>query len=130
MEDRRSPHGLPVLLVAAVVAAGGVLALAGCGSDADDATTGPSSGAVLPGGGLSVAEAIATDAEPPLAVSGWVVRADGDARLCSSYEPDADDPCGAPSLALDGEVEAETGEQVSLLGAVENGTFVVSTTTR
>ena len=130
MEDTRSPRRLRVLLVTAVALAA-AFALAGCGSDADDtATSDPSSGAVLPGGGLTVAEAIATDAEPPLAVSGWVVRADGDARLCSSYAPDAEEPCGAPSLALEGEVEAENGEQASVLGAVENGTFVVSTTSR
>lgn len=110
-----------------------VLALAGCGDggapDAD--TTGaPSAGAVLPGGGLTVAEAIATEAEPPLAVTGWVVRSDDGARLCTSYDQAADEPCGEPSLALEGEVEQGTGEQASLLGAVRDGTFVVSSTDR
>ena len=106
-------------------------ALAACGGDepsSGDVPTSPSSGAVLPGGGLSVAEAVATDAEPPLAVSGWLVRAEAGARICSSYAADADQPCGEPSLALEGDVEGETGEEVSLLGSVDGGTFVVSPT--
>lgn len=112
-----------------------VLALAGCGDGDGDApgadTNGaPSAGAVLPGGGLTVAEAIATEAEPPLAVTGWVVRSDDGARLCSSYDATADEPCGEPSLALEGEVEQGTGEQASLLGAVRDGTLAVSSTDR
>lgn len=64
-------------------------ALAGCGSGGADAVattstnSSSSSGMVAPGGGLSVAEAISTDAEPPLAVSGWVVGSGADVRLCS-----------------------------------------------
>jgi hypothetical protein len=106
-------------------------ALAACGGDepsSGETPTSPSSGAVLPGGGLSVAEALATDAEPPLAVSGWLVRAEDGARICSSYAANADQPCGEPSLALEGDVEGETGEEVSLLGSFDGGTFVVSTT--
>ena len=83
---------------------------------------------MLPGGGLSVAEALATDAEPPLAVSGWLVRTEAGARICSSYAPNADEPCGEPSLALEGDVAGETGEQVSLLGSVDGGRFAVSST--
>lgn len=83
---------------------------------------------MLPGGGLSVAEAIATDAEPPLAVTGWVVRTDEGPRICSSYASNADDPCGEPSLALEGEAAQGTGEKVSLLGAVDGDTFVVAST--
>ena len=90
----------------------------------------PSAGAVTPGGGLSVAEAIATDADPPLAVSGWIVGTGDDARLCSSYEPEADEPCGEPSLGLEGDVEHAAGKRVSLLGAVEGNAFVVSSTVR
>ena len=106
-------------------------ALTACGGDdasSGDAPTSPSSGAVLPGGGLSVAEALATDAEPPLAVSGWLVRTEAGARICSSYAPNADEPCGEPSLALEGDVAGETGEQVSLLGSVDGGRFAVSST--
>lgn len=106
-------------------------ALAACGGDdpsSGDTPSAPSAGAVLPGGGLSVAEALATDAEPPLAVSGWLVRAEAGARICSSYAPNADEPCGEPSLALEGDVAGETGEQVSLLGSVDGGRLVVSPT--
>jgi hypothetical protein len=116
------------LIVALAATLGASVALAGCGGDDSDGT--PSSGAPIAGGGLSVAEAIDTTADPPLAVSGWVVRSDDEARLCTSYEPDADDPCGEPSLVLEGDDEHESGEQVSLLGAVEDGRFVVSGTSR
>jgi hypothetical protein len=106
--------------------------LAGCGgedsSSTGSPTTSPSSGAVLPGGGLSVAEAIATNAEPPLAVTGWLIRTGDGPRICSSYTPGADEPCGEPSLALEGEVRQGTGEKVSLLGAVDGDIFVVSST--
>ena len=106
-------------------------ALAACGGDepsSRDAPASPSSGAVLPGGGLSLAEALATDAEPPLAVSGWLVRTEAGPRLCSTYAPNADEPCGEPSLALEGDVAGEDGEEVSLLGSIDGGRFVVSST--
>ena len=116
-----------LLLVVGVSAA---LALAGCGGDpaAVPTTSSPTSGAVLPGGGLSVAEAISTDAEPPLAVGGWVVGAGDDARLCSGYSAGASEPCVEPSLALEAASSVVNGTQVSLLGAVEGDTFVVSST--
>ena len=104
--------------------------LAGCGGEDSSSTGSPttSSGAVLPGGGLSVAEAIATDAEPPLAVTGWLVRTDAGPRICSSYTPNADEPCGEPSLALEEDVAQGTGEKVSVLGSVDGDTFVLSST--
>ena len=116
-----------LVLVAGVAV---TLALAGCGGDpaAVPTTSSPTSGAVLPGGGLSVAEAISTDAEPPLAVGGWVVGAGGDARLCSGYSAGASEPCAEPSLALESATSVVSGTQVSLLGAVEGDTFVVSST--
>jgi len=116
---------------AAILAA--AIALGGCGGDEDsgvDTTSGTNAGAVLPGGGLTVGEALETEAEPPLAVNGWLVGSGEDARLCSSYEPDAEEPCVEPSLALEGDLDAESGTQVSLLGAVDDGTFLVSATTR
>ena len=113
-----------------VAAASIVLALTGCGggSAADPATPPPSSGVVLPGGGLSVAEAISTDAEPPLAVGGWIVGSGEDARLCSGYAADTAEPCVEPSLSLEGAGSEASGTRVSLLGAVEGDTFVVSST--
>lgn len=116
--------------LAAVVLVSVCLGLAGCGDDSADVSTAgsPPAGAAVPGGGLSVAEALATDADPPLAVSGWVVGSGGNARLCSTYDASADERCGEPSLALEGEVEGTDGKRVSLLGAVEGDTFVVSST--
>lgn len=120
-------HAWPTVVILAAAS----LLLAGCGSDekADSPSAGsPASGAVLPGGGLTVAEAIATDAKPPLSVSGWVVGSGEDARLCSAYDADATEPCGEPSLGLEGEAPGKDGERVSVLGAVEGYRFVVSTT--
>jgi hypothetical protein len=113
-----------------VVGVAMALAIAGCGGGPATVATAPSqsAGAVLPGGGLSVAEAISTDADPPLAVGGWVVGSGDDARLCSGYNADASKPCTEPSLALEGAGSETSGTQVSLLGAVEGDTFVVSTT--
>jgi hypothetical protein len=107
------------------------LALVGCGKDAatvSPATSTSSSGDVLPGGGLSVAEAISTDAGPPLAVGGWVVGSGSSARLCSGYDAGANDPCVEPSLVLKGARSMQSGTRVSLLGAVKGDTFEVSST--
>lgn len=108
------------------------LGLVGCGQNDDStgATTGAarSAGAVTPGGGLSVREALASDAEPPLAVAGWVVGSGDDARLCSAYDASADEPCVEPSLSLEGDVTAASNERVTLFGAVDGDTFVVSST--
>lgn len=121
----------PALWLAAATL-GASLALVACGGEeapsTDSSATSSSSGAVLPGGGLSVAEAITTDAEPPLAVTGWLVRTGESARICSSYAPDGEPPCGAPSLALRGEVTGATGERINVLGSVEGDTFVLSST--
>ena len=120
---RRVPGSLLVVVVVS-------FALAGCGGDEPSSGDSPaeSSGAVLPGGGLSVAEAIATDADPPLAVSGWLVQTDNGVRICSSYRASAADPCGEPSLVVVGDVAQATGEKVSLLGALDGDKFVVSST--
>lgn len=120
---------IALTLVGAVVA----FTLAGCGSDSASvstatSTTPLSSGMVVPGGGLSVAEAISTDAEPPLAVGGWVVGSGASARLCSGYVAGASQPCTEPFLALKGAGDLKNGTRVSLLGTVEGDTFVVSST--
>lgn len=127
---RRRISGMRAIAAIPVAAVALSLALVGCGGAAPEQTTvgQPSSGAVLPGGGLTVAEAIATSAEPPLAVTGWVVGTDGKARLCSTYDAAADEPCGAPSLALRGDVAAKSGEKVTVFGAVEGEAFAVSST--
>lgn len=123
MRGMRIP--LPALVVASLV-----LLLSGCGDDSprEQAAPSASSGAVIPGGGLSVAEAIATEAEPPLAVSGWVVGSGDEARLCSGYDASADEPCLEPSLALVGADSEPGAAKVSVFGAVEGDTFVVNST--
>lgn len=129
----RRAAGMGIVLVL-FCAVGAAVGLAGCGGSGSDvaatahSTASSASGMVLPGGGLSVAEAIATKAEPPLAVAGWVVGSDAHARLCSGYNAGASQPCIEPSLALKGAGEAKDGTQVSLLGAVQGDTFVVSPT--
>lgn len=77
---------------------------------------------------MSVAEALSTDADPPLAVAGWVVGSGADARLCSGYVAGASKPCTEPSLALAGAGDVENGTHVGLLGAVQGRSFIVSTT--
>ena len=60
--------------LAAIVAA---LALAGCGGSGDEAEPAggaPAAGAAIPGGGLTIAEAVASTAEGPLLVKGYVVE--------------------------------------------------------
>jgi hypothetical protein len=108
------------------------VAAAGCGGDdgptAAETTAAPGAGAVLPGGGLSIEEAKRTTAEPPLAVTGWIVRADREWRLCSSLLESAPPQCGEPSLRLDGEVEGETGDRITVFGAVKGDTLVVDPT--
>lgn len=83
---------------------------------------------VLPGGGLSVAEALSTDAEPPLAVGGWVVRSNGRVRLCSGYRKNQSNRCLGPALTLKGRVVAEDGAKVTIFGAAKGTTFIISGT--
>lgn len=118
----------------AVVAGALVLALAGCGGtdSADDGQTGaaapPAAGAAIPGGGLTVAEAMATSATGPLQVKGFLVRVGDDLRLCTSRG--AAPRCGEPSLRVAG-YEGDAGaEQVSLLGAVDDGVLTIDPTVR
>lgn len=108
-----------------------VLALAGCGSGVDehrDTAPAPSAGAAIPGGGLSVQEAIDSDLDGPLMVKGYLIERDGELRLCElileSYPPQ----CGEPSLLVEGPAPAPSEEQASLLGEVDGGTITVSAT--
>ncbi|HXG75957.1 MAG TPA: hypothetical protein VNJ53_05255, partial [Gaiellaceae bacterium] len=62
------------------------LGLAGCGGGSEDAARdgAPSAAAPIPGGGLSVEEALASPLEGPLAVAGYLLERDGELRLCST----------------------------------------------
>lgn len=108
------------------------LGLAGCGSGGDDqaapATSSPSLGAPIPGGGLSVQEAIDSDLEGPLLVKGHLLDRDGELRLCSAILESSPPQCGEPSLRVAGAGLSPSEEQVSLLGEVEAGTITVSET--
>jgi hypothetical protein len=108
----------------AIVAA---LALAGCGgSDAEPASSTPVAGAAVLEGGLTIAEAIASTAEGPLLVKGYLFDDDGKLRLCTSGGADG---CGEPSLRVEGNVVFILGaEQTSLLGEVADGVLTVDPT--
>lgn len=118
----------------AVPVAVGVLALAaGCGSDkgteTEPASGSPAAGAMLPGGGLSIAEAIASTLEGPLAVKGFLVEVDGDVLLCTTVPESDFEQCGQPSLRVEGyEGDVSSLEQTSLLGAVSDGVITVDMT--
>ena len=118
---------------------------AGCGGSSEPrepAGPGPSLGHPAPGGGLTVAEALRSDADPPLLVRGYVVANGNELRLCSALAESHPPQCGGPSLALEGLDVDELGaleragsvrwtdREVALLGEVEDGLFRVSATAK
>ena len=139
-----------LLILAA--AAGLVLAACGGASTGGSATqtpaTGvtPSSGAPIPGGGLSIEEALASTIEGPLMVKGYLVAPEGEpVRLCTALLESYPPQCGAPSLVVEGlELASVEGLQrtedpelapvtwsdgiVSLLGTVRDGVLTLSAT--
>lgn len=123
------------------------LMLAGCGASAGGeaarppAPAPPASAQPIPGGGLSIDEALATDAEGPLAVKGALVATGADVRLCSTLAESYPPQCGGSSLSVRGldlgsidGLERASGvawaERVSLLGDVRDGVLVVDPTVR
>ena len=82
----------------------------------------------IPGGGLTVREALSTKAAPPLAVTGWVVRSNGRVRLCSGYRKNQSNRCLDPALTLKGRVVAKDGAKVTIFGAAKGTTFIISRT--
>lgn len=109
-----------------------VVALAGCGGDTDDpqagSTDAPSAGAPIPGGGLSIEEAMESELEGPLMVRGYLIERDGDLRLCEAILESSPPQCGEPSLQVEGTAPAASEERVSLLGEIEGDTITVSET--
>ena len=108
-----------------------VLALAGCGSAEDEQAAqapAPSAGAAIPGGGLSVQEAIDSELDGPLMVKGYLIERAGELRLCSAILESSPPQCGEPSLLVEGPAPAPSEEQASLLGEVDGGMIAVSTT--
>lgn len=135
------------LLATALLAV--AVALAACTSDDVPLVTGDGTsttgrggtiGAPAPGGGLTVEEAIASDAGEPLTVAGYLFVRGGDAKLCDAMLESYPPQCGGPSLVVEGldveEVEgvrseggmAWTEERVSLLGEVVGGAIRVTST--
>ncbi len=114
-------RGLALALVA--------LALAACGSEsgasAPDDAPAPSAGAPIPGGGLSVQEAIESDLDGPLMVRGYVIERDGELRLCEAILESDPPQCGDPSLRIEpnGVAVSPSEERASLLGEVDGGTI-------
>ena len=111
---------------AAILAA--VLVLAGCGdAESEPSQPVPSAGQPIPGGGLSVRDAIDSELDGPLLVRGYLIERDGELRLCEAILESSPPQCGEPSLRVEGAGPAASGEHVSLLGEVDGGTIAVST---
>ena len=107
------------------------LALAGCGGGGDepqDTAPAPSAGAAIPGGGLSVQEALDSELDGPLLVKGYLIERGGELRLCDAILESSPPQCGEPSLRVEGTAPSASEERVSLLGEVEDGTITVSET--
>lgn len=95
----------------------------------------------LVNGGLTVSEALATDAEGAIAVQGFLLVADGTSLLCDALAESFPPQCGGPSIEITGYEEALgapitsaqgvswTEESVGFLGEIVDGTFVVDPTT-
>jgi hypothetical protein len=119
------------ICVAALLAA---TTLAACGGDdsANDGT-GP---ATQPG--ISIDEALASDSDEPLLVSGNLLALGDDVRLCSALAESFPPQCGGSSLVVEGlnlqEVDglitegdvSWTDRPIQLPGVVSDGTLTVS----
>lgn len=124
-------------LIATLAAAA---ALAGCGGDdapADDAAAGstvPQTSGLGAGPPISIDEALASDSDEMLLVSGNLLALDDEVRLCSALAESFPPQCGGASLHVVGlkleEVDglitegdvSWTDRPIELLGVVENDT--------
>jgi hypothetical protein len=129
---RRLPLILALVVAAVLVAA--ILAAVTRGDDDGTTAAPPPAGAAgtmlapvpngkIGAGGITIAEALATESPENLLVRGYLVQ-DGDAlRLCATL----DGGCGEPALTVDGEPGIEPGgpETVTVLGKLDGETLVV-----
>jgi hypothetical protein len=121
------------LLVAVVALA------AGCGGDDADRGS-PGAGTPVPGGVLTVEQALAYEGDEPVLVSGHVLARDGEVRLCSGFAESHPPQCADPSLAIEGLAVSNvantrsaggvtwTDGAIELPGRVSGTTLVVSDT--
>jgi hypothetical protein len=97
------------------------------------------SAAPVPGGALSVAEALESELDEPLLVEGALVAVGDEVRLCSALAESFPPQCGGPSLLVQGlELETVEGltregvvawaESASVLGTVEDGILKITQT--
>jgi len=107
----------PILLAAAV------LVLSACGGE--DAQQVPAA-APIPGGGLSIQQALDSNLDGPLLVRGYLIEREGELRLCEAILESSPPQCGEPSLRVEGPTADPSEQRVSLLGEVEGGTITVS----
>ena len=127
---------IPAVALALVAASCG----GGEGITREPGSAPPSAGAPIPGGGLSVDEALASTLDGPLMVAGYLVAAFDEVRLCSALAESYPPQCGGSSLlvagldlaSLDGLQSADgvswTDAPLSVLGDVEDGVLTVATT--
>jgi hypothetical protein len=98
-----------------------------------------SSGAPVPGGALTVAEALESELDEPLLVEGALVAVADEVRLCSALAESFPPQCGGPSLPVQGlDLETVEGlaregvvawaESASVLGTVEDGILKITQT--
>jgi len=112
---------------AAILAA--VLVLAGCGgAESEPSQPVPSAGQPIPGGGLSVRDAIDSDLDGPLMVKGYLIERNGELRLCEAILESSPPQCGEPSLRVEGPAPSPSEQPASLLGEVDGEKIIVSTT--
>lgn len=123
---RRRMRCMRLLLILPVA-----LLLASCGggeNDRPEPQPAPSAAAPIPGGGLSIQEAIDSDLEGPLMVRGYLIEREGELRLCEAILESYPPQCGEPSLRVEGPAPDPSEKQISLLGEVEDGAITVSAT--
>lgn len=133
-------------LVLALVSLATAVTIAACaggsGAEPVPGDPGPGVGAGM-GPGISVAEALASRADGPFLVRGWLWRAEGgDLRLCAELTDSIPPQCTKPWLTVKGldlskveSLRTEGGvtwspQLVLLLGAVTRGVIEVSDLTR
>jgi hypothetical protein len=127
------------LFIATVLAAA---VLAGCGGesagDSGSGSTQPPIAGIGAGPGISIEQAIASNLDGPLLVSGNVLVEGDEIHFCSALAESFPPQCGGPSLRVEGlkleEVDglvtegdvSWTDRPIQLLGIVEDGVLSVS----